>query len=241
MTDKITYRSDIDGLRAVAVLGVLFFHSGLGVSGGFVGVDIFFVISGFLITSLIAKDLRLGRFSFIQFWERRIRRIVPALFVMIFTVMLVGWFGMFPEIYQKLAVQIIATIFCVSNVKFWREDGYFDLSSDEKPLLHTWSLSVEEQFYFFIPIIFFLIFKYKKQNWMIVLITIICLVSFVISIYASYKHPSANFYLIPTRAWELGIGSLLAFVKPIENRIIKELLALVGFFFVTNSEFLFYP
>lgn len=156
------YRHDIDGLRAIAVLGVLFFHTGLGCHGGFVGVDVFFVISGFLITSLILRDLRLGSFSFAEFWARRIRRIVPALAVVVIAVVVDGYFGMFDDFYEALGKQVIALVFCSSNIKFWSESGYFDSASDEKPLLHTWSLSVEEQFYLIMPICLVLIFHFGR-------------------------------------------------------------------------------
>lgn len=238
--NRLSYRPDIDGLRAVAVLGVLFFHAGLGCQGGFVGVDVFFVISGFLITSLILRDLREGTFSFVDFWARRIRRIVPALAVMTIAVIVVGYFGMFPDYYEELGKQVIALVLCVSNVKFWRETGgYFDTASDEKPLLHTWSLSVEEQFYFIIPIALFLVFRFKREKLALPLIILTCVMSFAASVYASVNHPSANFYLLPTRAWELGVGSLLAFAGPIKNPKLREFSSFVGLTLIIGCYFLF--
>lgn len=237
--NRLSYRPDIDGLRAVAVVGVLFFHAGLGCKGGFVGVDVFFVISGFLITSLILRDLREGTFSFVDFWARRIRRIVPALAVMALAVVVVGYFGMFPDYYKALGKQVIALVLCVSNVKFWRETGYFDTASDEKPLLHTWSLSVEEQFYFIIPIALFLIFRFKREKLALPLIVLTCVVSFAASVYASVNYPSANFYLLPTRAWELGVGSLLAFVGPIKNPKLREFSSFIGLTLIIGCYFLF--
>ncbi|MDB4675979.1 acyltransferase, partial [Akkermansiaceae bacterium] len=235
----ITYRPDIDGLRAIAVLGVLFFHAGLGFQGGFVGVDVFFVISGFLITSLILRDLREGTFSFVDFWARRIRRIVPALAVMTLAVIVIGYFVMFPSYYESLAKNVITLVLCVSNVKFWRDTGYFDTASNEKPLLHTWSLSVEEQFYFIIPIALFLVFRLKREKLALPLIILTCVMSFAASVYASVNHPSANFYLLPTRAWELGVGSLLAFAGPIKNPKLREFSSFVGLTLIIGCYFLF--
>ena len=144
---KFKYRADIDGLRAIAVLAVVLFHAGLGVSGGFVGVDVFFVISGFLITSLILKDLHRGNFSIVEFWERRARRIFPALAVVVIATLIAGWFLMLPfGLSSARAVGSRAHVFA-SNIQFWRTSGYFDPAAEENPLLHTWSLSVEEQFY----------------------------------------------------------------------------------------------
>ena len=237
--NRLSYRPDIDGLRAVAVLGVLFFHAGLGCQGGFVGVDVFFVISGFLITSLILRDLREGTFSFADFWARRIRRIVPALAVMTLVVIVVGYFGMFPDYYEALGKQMIALVLCISNVKFWKETGYFDTASDEKPLLHTWSLSVEEQSYFIIPIALFLVFKFRRETFALPLIILTCLGSFTMSVYASYNHPSANFYLLPTRAWELGAGSLLAFAGPINSPKLREVSSCIGLGLIIGCYILF--
>ena len=237
--NRLSYRPDVDGLRAVAVLGVLFFHAGLGCQGGFVGVDIFFVISGFLITSLILRDLREGTFSFVDFWARRIRRIVPALAVMTLAVIVVGYFGMFPDYYEKLGQQVIALVLCVSNMKFWRENGYFDTASDEKPLLHTWSLSVEEQFYFIIPITLFLVFRFKRERLALPLIVLTCVASFAASVYASTNDPSANFYLLPTRAWELGVGSLLAFAGPIRSAKLQQGASFLGLALIIGCYFLF--
>lgn len=237
---KLHYRPDIDGLRAIAVLGVLFFHAGLGCQGGFIGVDIFFVISGFLITSLILRDLRDEAFSFVNFWARRIRRILPALAMMALVVIIVGYFGMLPDEYQLLGKQLISIVFCASNIKFWREGGYFETNSDGKPFLHTWSLSVEEQFYFIIPIILFLLFKFRREGFALALILLTCIVSFIISVYASESYPSANFYLLPTRAWELGAGSLLAFAGPITSSKLREVLSFVGLTLIIGC-FLLFP
>ena len=134
---KFRYRADIDGLRAIAVLAVVLFHAGLGVGGGFVGVDVFFVISGFLITSLILRDLDRGSFSIIDFWERRARRIFPALAVVVIVTLIAGWFLMLPFGFQVLGQSVVALTVFASNMQFWRTSGYFDPAAEENPLLHT--------------------------------------------------------------------------------------------------------
>lgn len=143
------YRPEIDGLRAIAVLAVVFFHADLGFSGGYVGVDIFFVISGFLITALIIKDLEHGTFSLAAFWERRARRILPALFVVTVAILVSAWFLLLPTDFQSLGRSASALAVFAANIHFWLDSGYFAEPSAEKPLLHTWSLAVEEQFYYF--------------------------------------------------------------------------------------------
>ncbi len=148
----MNYRRDIDGLRAIAVLSVVFYHAGLGFPGGYVGVDVFFVISGYLITALILKDLERGSFSMANFWERRIRRIFPALAAMVAVTCVAGWFLLLPEDLAKLGASVIAQSLLVSNFYFWRTTNYFGGANEEKPLLHTWSLAVEEQFYLIFPI-----------------------------------------------------------------------------------------
>lgn len=148
-----SYRPDVDGLRAVAVVAVVLFHTGLGLPGGYAGVDVFFVISGYLITRLIMRDLGRGRFSMLDFWERRARRILPALAVVVAFTLAGGYFLMLPSEYAALARSALALAVFSSNILFFRETGYFAPASESKPLLHTWSLSVEEQFYLFIPIL----------------------------------------------------------------------------------------
>ncbi len=163
MSAHLRYRPDIDGLRAVAVLGVVLFHAGLGVPGGYVGVDVFFVISGFLITSLILKDLDRGTFSMVDFWERRARRIFPALAVVVVTCLLAGWFLMLPFGYLVLAQSAIALTFFASNFQFWRTADYFGPVAEENLLLHTWSLSVEEQFYLIVPVLMAVLYAWRKR------------------------------------------------------------------------------
>jgi len=206
----LKYRPDIDGLRAIAVLAVLFFHTGVpGFSGGFVGVDIFFVISGFLITSIILKDIKEEQFSIARFYERRIRRIFPALFPVIAFTLAVGAYLFDANAFKDLGQSITATTLFSSNILFWRESGYFAAASFTKPLLHTWSLAVEEQFYIFFPLALVFIHRFLKSRY-ILWIGIAIILSLGASIWGVYYKPSATFYLVPTRAWELLAGSVLA-------------------------------
>ena len=176
---KFRYRADIDGLRAIAVIGVVLFHAGLGVGGGFVGVDVFFVISGFLITSLILRDLDRGSFSIVDFWERRARRIFPALAVVVIVTLIAGWFLMLPFGFQVLGQSAVALTVFASNMQFWRTSGYFDPAAEENPLLHTWSLSVEEQFYLVVPLLLLLVFTLGRQKWVGILLSVGIVVSLV--------------------------------------------------------------
>ena len=159
------YRPEIDGLRALAVIPVILFHAGFDLfSGGFVGVDVFFVISGYLITTIIIEDLELKRFSIINFYERRARRILPALFFVMLLCIPFAWKWMLPNQIKDFAQSIVAVSLFVSNIQFWRESGYFDSDTDEKPLLHTWSLAVEEQYYLLFPIFLIFIWKFAKNR-----------------------------------------------------------------------------
>ena len=228
------YRSEIDGLRALAVLPVIFFHAGFELfSGGFVGVDVFFVISGYLITSIILEDLENNRFSFIYFYERRIRRILPALFFVILTCIPFAWFWMVPGQMKDFSQSIVAVSLFASNILFWKESGYFDASAEEKPLLHTWSLAVEEQYYVLFPIFLFLTWRFGKSRifWIIV---ILASISLMLSEWGSRNKVTANFYLAPTRAWEIFSGSIVAFIvqkKGVQKNEIISLLGLLAVFF----------
>jgi len=161
------YRADVDGLRALAVLPVLFFHADLGFTGGYVGVDIFFVISGFLITGLILKDLEAGQFHIVRFWERRVRRIIPALAVVVLATLVAGWFLLLPQAFKELGESASAQVLLVSNIYFWMKSwvgaGYFAPAAAVKPLLHTWSLAVEEQFYLFFPFLLVTLWRFTKR------------------------------------------------------------------------------
>jgi peptidoglycan/LPS O-acetylase OafA/YrhL len=201
----------VDGLRALAILPVILFHADLGCSGGFVGVDVFFVISGFLITSLILSDINEGTFSLAAFWERRIRRIVPALSLVVLATLIAGWMLYLPKDFELLGRSAVAQVMLMSNFFFWLHSGYFDASGDTMPLLHTWSLAVEEQFYLLFPLALFLLTRHKRIRIAWVLLGL-CIVSLQLCLLGSGYCPSANFYLLPTRAWELMLGALLAAV-----------------------------
>lgn len=214
MSAHLKYRSDIDGLRAIAVLSVVAYHLDHRLApGGYIGVDIFFVISGYLIGSILIKEFDAGKFSFARFFERRIRRLFPAYFVMALATASVSWFVLMPEAYRQFGQSLFAATIFVSNMLFYKEAGYFDRTSEEKPLLHTWSLAVEEQFYIIIPALFALIYFFLKTRarqavtWFTIGVTII---SFALSVLALSWDASAVFYLFPFRAWELAIGVMLA-------------------------------
>jgi peptidoglycan/LPS O-acetylase OafA/YrhL len=210
MNPPIAYRPDIDGLRAIAVLSVVLYHAGIrSFSGGFVGVDVFFVISGYLITTIIVQDIRSGQFALARFYERRIRRIFPALFTVIPFTLAASAFLFDADAFLAIGKSVVATTLFLSNVLFWSEAGYFDKPSTLKPLLHTWSLAVEEQFYIVFPLLIALIVRVSKSTLKPALI-LLGSVSLIFSIYNVSHYPSAAFYLAQLRAWELLIGSLLA-------------------------------
>jgi peptidoglycan/LPS O-acetylase OafA/YrhL len=204
------YRPEIDGLRAVAVLPVLLFHAGLSVfSGGYVGVDVFFVISGFLITGLIREDLAQGKFSILGFYERRVRRILPALTFTVLATSVVAFIVMLPSFLVDYSKSLVSVSTFLSNIYFWRFSGYFDASATLRPMLHTWSLAVEEQFYIFMPIAAYLVYRFFQRFWLWIF-AVAALASLALSILAMQIGPTANFFLLPTRAWELLLGALLA-------------------------------
>ena len=203
------YRPDIDGLRAVAVIAVILFHANLGLPGGYVGVDVFFVISGFLITSLILQELSTGRFSLAGFWDRRIRRIFPASAVVISCTLAVGVALLLPTDLKELVKSAMAQMVLGANVFFWRNSGYFDGPAELKPLLHTWSLAVEEQFYLGFPLLLIACRRLSHRRMQLVLCALF-VISFLLSVAGTYVRPIPTFYLLPTRAWELMCGALLA-------------------------------
>lgn len=224
------YRRDIDGLRSLAVLPVVLFHAHVaGFDGGYVGVDIFFVISGYLITSILAKDIDAGRFSLVTFYERRIRRIFPALFVLLLAVLVGGVAILLPSFLRELPGTVIGTLLFVSNIIFWMKSGYFSGDSEQKPLLHTWSLGVEEQFYIFFPVILFLLARYAPR-YRLPVVAAMAVASLVACIVLTKPYPDASFYLIHTRAWELFAGSLLALgaVPQIRSPMAREVVSLAG-------------
>ena len=206
-----TYRPEIDGLRAIAIVPVVLHHSQVdGFSGGFVGVDVFFVISGFLITSILLREFSEGTYSIASFYERRARRILPALLaVLCFTLMASPLF-LLPSEFKTIPSQVLGTLFFVGNVVLWQQSGYFSEISESKPLLHTWSLGVEEQFYLIAPVALWLFIRHGGERTIKWSIAALLLLSFAICVYLTPLKPSASFYLLPTRAWELLVGALIA-------------------------------
>jgi peptidoglycan/LPS O-acetylase OafA/YrhL len=221
---RTVYRPDIDGLRAVAVLSVLYFHYGeplpqqWRLPGGFTGVDVFFVISGFLITSRLWDDIEAGTFSILGFYDRRIRRILPALIVMLAVTLLAGKFLLMPGDYNALATSTAAAAFGVSNFFFLAKTGYFDQSADLMPLLHTWSLAVEEQFYVVWPVLLFVIGRERARLQIAGILGAIVLLGFAASLLWFDAKPKAAFFMAAPRAWELAIGALLVFLPSLSRR-----------------------
>lgn len=222
------YRAEIDGLRALAVVPVILFHAGFELfSGGFVGVDVFFVISGYLITTLLIEDIENKRFNIRSFYERRARRILPALFFVMFICIPFAWMLMLPSQMIDFSQSLVAVSLFTSNILFWRESGYFDAAAEEKPLLHTWSLAVEEQYYILFPIFLVLSWRFGKNRvfWIIV---VMAAISLLLSEWGWRNKATANFYLAPTRAWELLAGSIAAFLVQKRGVQKNNLLALLG-------------
>jgi peptidoglycan/LPS O-acetylase OafA/YrhL len=237
MNSKISYRPDIDGLRAIAVLSVVFYHAGIKIfSGGYIGVDVFFVISGYLITTIIVKEIEANEFSIIRFYERRIRRIYPALYVTVPFVLLAAYLLYDPSNFTQTSKSIMATTVFMSNVLFWTESGYFDAPSTLKPLLHTWSLAVEEQFYIVFPLLILVITRYAKKLLKL-LLGALAFLSFLLSIYYLKHDASASFYFAHLRAWELLIGGLLAIdVVPAKiNTTFRHLFSILGLAMIIGS------
>ncbi|MCU8069537.1 acyltransferase family protein [Shewanella sp. SM32] len=204
------FRHDINGLRAWAVVAVVLYHFGVpGFAGGFVGVDVFFVISGFLMTGIIISGLERGNFSLWDFYLARARRIIPALLVLCASLLILGWFWLPNADYKMLAAHVGTAVAFVSNLKFWREAGYFDAASHEKWLLHTWSLSVEWQFYILLPLGCLLLWHWFGKRGVKLALVAAGLLSLALSVYASVRWPGAAFYLLPTRAWEMLAGGLV--------------------------------
>jgi peptidoglycan/LPS O-acetylase OafA/YrhL len=234
------YRPDVDGLRALAVLAVILFHAGLGCTGGFVGVDIFFVISGFLITSLILKELGDDTFSLTNFWERRIRRILPALMAVVIATIVAGWFLYLPRDYTNIGKSVIGQATLISNVIFSQDTDYFAAGSDTKPLLHTWSLAVEEQFYLLFPFLLVLLVRYRRLS-LSKIIVCIAAGSFMLSVVGTYSDPETTFYLLPMRAWELMTGIWLATTRGTQfvGELVRETAGWLGIGLVCCSIFFY--
>ena len=240
---SLSYRAEIDGLRAVAVIPVVLFHVGLSwLNGGFLGVDVFFVISGFLITSILLKENQVGAFSYKNFWLRRIRRILPALLVMIIGALSAAYFIAFRPVLKSYAGDGLSAVLSYANLNMLLKFGdYWGFAASSSPFLHAWSLSIEEQFYLLYPALISLLYLYRKKPWPILgLITLFSLILFII---ASVTYPKYGFYLLPTRAWELAAGGMLAatskqLVTALQTGL-RSMLALLGLLLILAAYFLF--
>ena len=222
------YRAEIDGLRALAVVPVILFHAGFELfSGGFVGVDVFFVISGYLITTILIEDIENNRFSLVNFYERRARRILPSLFFVMFACIPFAWLWMLPSQMKAFSQSIVAVSLFASNILFESESGYFDNSVEEKPLLHTWSLAIEEQYYLVFPIFLFLAWRFGK-NKVFYSIILLAAISLALSELGWGNKNISNFYLTPSRLWELFAGSITAFIIQKRGVQSNNTLSLIG-------------
>ncbi len=239
-----TYHPHIDGLRAVAIILVIIFHGFPNLlPSGFIGVDIFFVISGYLISTIVLNDLKLQRFTFAQFYARRIRRIFPALLLVLLFVLSVGWFILYNEEYKELAWQALSGAGFFANFELWQESGYFDNAAETKPLLHLWSLSVEEQFYIFWSIALWFCFKRGYNLFKVTLITL--LISFLCNIFLVTNYKEAAFYFSFCRFWEILLGAVLAIVGkdfPIDKKlanfstVIAGIILFIALFFLDTDK-----
>ena len=230
------YRADIDGLRALAVLPVVLYHAGVrGFSGGYVGVDIFFVISGYLITGILLRDIDAARYSITDFYRRRVLRIFPALFAMILVVAAIACATMLPSEIQRFARSLASAAFFSSNIQFYLEAGYFGLASAVKPLLHTWSLAIEEQWYILWPLLLGVVGR-RQRAWLLPMTIAITLASLTFGIWQTADDAAGAFFLLPSRGWELGLGALLAiYSQRISTRWMLQLAGIVGFMLILAS------
>lgn len=237
------YRREIDGLRALAVVPVILFHAGWQTfGGGFVGVDVFFVISGYLITTIILNDLEQGKFSIVNFYERRARRILPALFFVMFACLPLAWLWLLPEDMKSFSQSLVAVPAFLSNVLFWRTSGYFDGAAELKPLLHTWSLAVEEQYYVIFPLFLALTWGLRKHI-VLALLGVFFALSLAAAHWGSFAKPAAAFYLLPTRGWELLFGVFVAFylyrTRKADTQPSSEIASLLGVVLILYAVFAF--
>ena len=234
------YRPDIDGLRAIAVLLVLMFHLGLGVPGGYIGVDVFFVISGFLIAGIIKREIEGGDFTLAGFYARRARRILPALIAVMLLSSAAAFFVLLPTDLERYAKSVAAALLSVSNLWFWSQGGYFGGASELAPMLHTWTLAVEEQFYLLLPIALVLFYR-LTQRWVRQILLVGCFVSFAASaVFVSTRTPEV-FYFSPFRAWEFLLGSLLAFYKlpMVVDNLHRQFIMIMGLILIALPAFLY--
>jgi peptidoglycan/LPS O-acetylase OafA/YrhL len=243
VSGSLAYRADIDGLRAIAVLAVVLYHAKVGpFTGGYVGVDVFFVISGYLISSMLVKEMSEGSFSFAGFYERRIRRIFPALFTVVFASIAAGWFILTPQDYKEFGLSVVYIGAFLSNVFFMRRAGYFAPVAETQPLLHTWSLAVEEQFYVIAPLALLALYRFAWQSRAVILL-MLAAASLVSAAYGvSHEWPSA-FFLLHSRAWELMTGVLLgvAIIPPARTQALAEALGCIGLVMIFAAILLYSP
>ncbi len=238
------YRKEIDGLRAIAILPVVFFHAGFEwFSGGYVGVDVFFVISGYLITLFIVTETIGGTFSLKKFYERRIRRIFPALFLVVLVCVPFSWFWMLPDEWTAFSKSLVSVPMLVSNMQFLREAGYFEVANEYKPLLHTWSIAVEEQYYVGFPIILLVMWRLGK-NWLLGTVVSITVASIAIAEWGSHNYPNEAYYSLPTRGWELMLGAIISLCQVfwrIPNNVTlgSQIATIVGLSLIGYSVFCF--
>jgi len=233
---KTKFRKDINGLRAIAVIAVVIFHFNADwLPGGFAGVDVFFVISGFLMTSIIFRGLEQGNFSILKFYVSRANRIIPALAILCLVLIVFGWFYLTPLDYQLLGKHVSSSIGFISNIVYWSESGYFDASSNEKWLLHTWSLSVEWQFYIIFPAVLVVLSKFLFFKTIKALVLFGTVLGFIFCVFATYKWPDPAYYLLPTRAWEMMIGGVVYFYPITLRGKSKKLLELLGLSLIISS------
>lgn len=242
------YRAEIDGLRALAIIPVILFHADFSfIPGGYIGVDIFFVISGYLITTIILAEKEQGKFSIINFYERRTRRILPPLFFVMFASLFPAWLFLIPKDLKDFAQSLVSTSSFSSNILFWLETGYWERGNELKPLLHTWSLAVEEQYYILFPIFLMVMWKFSRP-WILGSLVLITIISLLLTQAVVYNYPTAAFFLLPTRAWELAIGAIIAFYllyrkptmrKIVANKIVDEILGLTGLLMIIGATLVF--
>ena len=238
------YRREVDGLRTIAILPVILYHAGYSLfSGGFVGVDVFFIISGYLITSILIAELGANNFSILNFYERRARRILPALFFVMLVCLPFAWLWLLPNDLKRFSLSLATVSLFSSNILFWRESGYFDAAAEIKPLLHTWSLAVEEQYYLFFPVLLMATWRWGRR-WVLSILALIFIVSIALACWGSEARPIAAFFLLPTRGWELLIGSFCAFYlhnRPLQvsTSPVREAAAGAGLLLILYSVFFF--